>query len=423
VESPVAVSAAVASLTANTTYHFRISATNAGGPSKGADETFKTLPNAPTVVTKPASSITQTTATLNATVNPNGGEVSECKLEYGTTEAYGQSATCTPSPGSVESPVAVSAAVASLTANTTYHFRISATNAGGPSKGADETFKTLSSCTAEGFCASLSSYESSEVKLGTPNAVAIDPTSGDLWVAESAQDRVLEFNSQRKYLRQFGSEGSGNGQFMGIAGIATNSSGDVYVADAANNRVQEFSSEGAYIRQFAAYKVSAIAVDSEGNVWVDQMSLPGGHIQEFSSTGVLLSQFGSAGNETGELELAFGLSFSGGHLYVAELGRVQEFSSSGGFIRVFDERGSGNGKSNFPFGIATDPTTGDLYVSETGADRVQKFSPEGSFIATFGSPGSGVGQFSDPQGLAVGSSGTIYVADSGNHRVQEWVLP
>ena len=125
------MSAAVTGLTANTTYHFRISATNAGGTSKGSDETFKTLPNAPTVVTKAASSITQTTATLNATVNPNGGEVSECKFEYGTTESYGSDRVVLASlPGSGTSPVAVSAAVTGLTANTTYHFRISATNAG-----------------------------------------------------------------------------------------------------------------------------------------------------------------------------------------------------------------------------------------------------------------------------------------------------
>jgi hypothetical protein len=142
-ESPVAVSAALGGLSANTTYHFRIVATNAGGPSlPGADQTFTTLPDAPTVETKTASSITQTAATLNAIVNPNGGSVSDCKLEYGSSASYGSSVSCTPSPGSGNSAVAVSASLGSLGANTTYHFRIVATNPGGKSEGADQSFTT-----------------------------------------------------------------------------------------------------------------------------------------------------------------------------------------------------------------------------------------------------------------------------------------
>jgi phosphodiesterase/alkaline phosphatase D-like protein len=143
--SPVPVSAPLTSLAANTTYHFRISATSTGGTSKGSDEAFRTLPAVPAVVTKAASSVTETTASLNATVNPNGGEVTECRLEYGATIAYGSVASCNPSPGSVSGAVAVSEAVTGLAANTTYHFRISATNAGGTSKGADEAFTTLPS--------------------------------------------------------------------------------------------------------------------------------------------------------------------------------------------------------------------------------------------------------------------------------------
>jgi hypothetical protein len=103
-------------------------------------EVWENLP--PAVVTGAASSITATTATLNATVNPNGSEVSACKLEYGTTTSYGSSAPCTPSPGSGENPVAVSASVTGLTSGTTYHFRVSATNAGGTSQGSDGTFQT-----------------------------------------------------------------------------------------------------------------------------------------------------------------------------------------------------------------------------------------------------------------------------------------
>src|SRR5205807_728815 len=102
------------------------------------------IPPAPaTVKTEAASSVAQTQATLNATVNPNGSEVTECKLEYSTTTAYGSSAPCAPAPGSGSSAVSVSAAITTLTANTTYHFRISATNAGGTSTGADQTLKTL----------------------------------------------------------------------------------------------------------------------------------------------------------------------------------------------------------------------------------------------------------------------------------------
>ena len=111
--------------------------TSTGGPTY----TYVTLP--PTVEAKPASALTQTSATLNGTVNPEGGEVSKCVAEYGTTTAYGSSAPCSSLPGSGSSPVAVSASVTGLTANTTYHFRISATNPGGTSTSTDETFKTL----------------------------------------------------------------------------------------------------------------------------------------------------------------------------------------------------------------------------------------------------------------------------------------
>ena len=140
--SPVEVSAAAVLLAANTEYHFRISAKNAIATSKGTDLTFKTPPDPPTVVTIPASSVTQTTATLNATVNPQGGEVSNCEVEYGTTITYGSSVPCSILPGSGSGPVAVSASVSGLTPNTIYHFRVSATNPGGTKKGPDQTFKT-----------------------------------------------------------------------------------------------------------------------------------------------------------------------------------------------------------------------------------------------------------------------------------------
>ncbi len=425
--SPVAVSASVSGLTANTTYHFRISATNAGGTSSGSDETLKTPPNPPAVVTTAASEVKQTTATLNATVNPSGGNVEKCEFEYGETNSYGKTASCSSLPGSGTSPVAVSASVAGLTANTTYHFRISATNPSGTSKGSDETVKTLPNCNGEGYCATFTTPGNIEGSLKEPEALAVDP-SGNTWVADSGHDRVIEFNSAHEYLRQFGSEGTAEGQFEGIRGIAANSEGDVYVSDYGNDRVQEFSPTGAFIRKFASkgtekgqlLEPTGIAVDASGNVWV--LSSFGIPVQEFSSTGAYISSFGTQGSGSGQIQGAAALAVSGGNLYISEWSnqRIQEFSTAGSFVRAFDEAGSGTGKSKLPWGIAAEPSTGDLYVSEVGNDRVQQFSPSGAFIAAFGSEGHGAGQLSQPKGIAVSSTGAIMIADTANNRIEQW---
>ena len=93
-------------------------------------------------MTGAASSLTGTSAVLNATVNPGGAEVTACSFEYGTTTSYSSRVSCSTPPGAGESPVAVSAPVTGLNASTTYHFRIVATNSGGPAFGADQTFTT-----------------------------------------------------------------------------------------------------------------------------------------------------------------------------------------------------------------------------------------------------------------------------------------
>jgi hypothetical protein len=141
--SPVAVSASVAGLAAAATYHFRVSAADSSGTGYGSDETFQTPPNPPAAVTGAASTVGEGDATLNATVNPNGGPLSVCRFEYGTSSAYGSSVPCGASGQDGDSPVAVSGAVVGLTADTTYHFRVLASNAGGASDGGDKTFRTL----------------------------------------------------------------------------------------------------------------------------------------------------------------------------------------------------------------------------------------------------------------------------------------
>jgi hypothetical protein len=97
----------------------------------------------PTVTAGSASEVTPKVATLSATVNPDEENVTACEFEYGTTIAYGKTMPCSSLPGSGGTPVTVSASLSGLTADTTYHFRVSATNAAGTNTGEDATFTTL----------------------------------------------------------------------------------------------------------------------------------------------------------------------------------------------------------------------------------------------------------------------------------------
>src|SRR5207302_1633048 len=142
----VAVSAAISGLAENTTYHHRIVANNAGATAESADETFKTTstPVKATVKTEPASSLAPTGATLNAGVNPNGFEVTECIFEYGTSKIGRASCRGRPTPGSGTTNVAVSAAISGRAENNTHHTRIAPNNAAETAEAAHETFKTTS---------------------------------------------------------------------------------------------------------------------------------------------------------------------------------------------------------------------------------------------------------------------------------------
>lgn len=99
---------------------------------------------APVVVTQAASNVASTSATLNGTVNPEGAATTY-QFEYGTTTAYGSVSPASPgSAGSGISAVPEAANITGLTATTTYHYRLNATNVTGTTHGSDQTFATTS---------------------------------------------------------------------------------------------------------------------------------------------------------------------------------------------------------------------------------------------------------------------------------------
>ncbi len=81
--------------------------------------------------------------------------------------------------------------------------------------------------------------------------------------------------------------------------------------------------------------------------------------------------------------------------------------------------GAGDGQFTTPALIAVGPD-GSVYVADTGNQRVEKFDANGAFLLAFGSAGAGNGQFSGPSGVAVGPDGSVYVTDTGNNRVERF---
>ncbi len=249
------------------------------------------------------------------------------------------------------------------------------------------------------------------VELKEPEGVAI---SGEkMWVTNSGANRIEEFSTGGTYALEFGSVGTGNGQFKKPGSVAIDPKGNIWVLDTGNNRVQEFSPTGEYTRQFGSegtgngqFKTPhSIAVDSKEDVWVTDTG--NNRVQEFSSTGTYIRQFSAFG------PLGIGVD-SGGHEWVALLGVVEEFSSTGEKLGKFITGGINDG-------VVVD-STGNVWVTDSGKDHVQEFAPAtGEKLNQFGTEGTGSGQFKTPGTLAIGAGGQIWVADTRNNRIQQFL--
>ena len=94
-------------------------------------------------MTGEASDVTETSATLSATVNPEGEEVQTCALEYGTGPALGTAVACPSAPGAGLEPVGVAIQLTGLAPGTTYFYRVTAKSPGGEEVGEVASFTTV----------------------------------------------------------------------------------------------------------------------------------------------------------------------------------------------------------------------------------------------------------------------------------------
>jgi DNA-binding beta-propeller fold protein YncE len=211
------------------------------------------------------------------------------------------------------------------------------------------------------------------------------------------------------YVGQLGGGGSAPGSFSNIQGVALDPvSGDLFVADQGNNRVQRITPAGDPVAQWNELSsgIAGVAVDAANDrVYVTE---------QWSNT---VAVFDTSGASLGELTPGSGwgavnsvaVDPGTGVVYVTDSANnlVQVFDATGASLDSFGGAGSGDGEFSGPTGVAVDPTTHDVYVIDSGNSRIERFSAAG---VTF------VESISDPNGLlAVAvdpANGDLYVGES-----------
>jgi sugar lactone lactonase YvrE len=174
----------------------------------------------------------------------------------------------------------------------------------------------------------------------------------------------------------FGSQGSGNGQFQGPTGVAVQqSSGNVFVIDSGNARVEKFSPTGSFISAFGQGRLSfprGIATDSLGKVYVGDAGT--NVVVKFDANGNFVSTIDGTSAPQGHFQSLAGIAVDqANNLWVADAGtaNVIEFDSKGKFVRQWnDSHGS-------PSAIAVDSARNAVYLTTFSA--TERWSLSGNY--------------------------------------------
>lgn len=260
-------------------------------------------------------------------------------------------------------------------------------------------------------------------QLERPGGVAID-ASGNIWTADTTNNRILEYSPAGKVIREVKSAGGAFTQLNGPRGIAIAPNGTVWVADYGNKRLVAFNFQGSFIREVSQIPNGSskelegpysVAVAGDGSVWVSDIVAH--RLRHFSETGTYL---GTAPSST--LASVDGLAIdSYGNLWATEYesNKVYEFDSTGHFKFSFGGEGTGNGQFKGILYLAIAPS-GNLFAVDSSNNRIQEFRPDGTFLRTFGTTGAANNQLSEPRGVAVAPGNVLIVGDAGNHRLARW---
>ena len=417
--------------------------------------------SAPTVIATAASAITASGATLNSNVTANGGAtVTERGFVYAKT-----SNDATPTFAEVNGTTVIkevvtgttgafTKALTGLIANTGFSYVSYAINSVGTTESSIETFTTINTPPTFTSTAITSVNEGDTYSYAiTTNdvdgdAVSVTATTKPSWLTIHTNVEVSTLAGSDRG----DSDGTGtSAQFSYPKGIAIDPSGNVYVADTDSHKIRKITPAGV-VSTFAGSSYGfadgtgtaaqfqtpyGITADASGNVYVADTGnqkirkiTPAGVVSTFAG-----SSFGFAdGTGTAaQFKNPYGVAVdASGNVYVADNSNhiIRKITPAGvvstfaGSSYGFADGTATAAKFYNPRGVAVD-ASGNVYVADYGNRKIRKITPAGVVSTLAGSTagdvdGTGTSvQFSSPGGITVDTSGNVYVADSGNHKIRK----
>lgn len=285
-------------------------------------------------------------------------------------------------------------------------------------------------------------YRNASDQFSNPQSVCVDQYTGEIYVSDSFNHRIMKFDDDGQLLDSYGGIGGpyGYGTALGFFAypkqVTVNDLGFVYVADYGNSRVVcRDPVTGAFVLAAAVASPWGVAIGENNRLYVSSWS--DNSIKVYQN-GLLVNSWNGEGSLGGKLnkpsELKFGTYQGQDALFVADCGnnKVQIYSPSGTYLGQLgacgiDPLGDYNenkesGGMLLPYGIAV-AGNGNIIVSDSSHKCMRVYDSEGNLLETWGTMSNTEGNFFSPMGCDIDQiTGRLYVADGVLERVQ-WFNP
>ena len=253
-------------------------------------------------------------------------------------------------------------------------------------------------------------------KFGYLNDVAVGP-NGEVVIVDRGNNSVVLLNDKLKLLEVIG-QGSGNSRLVNPYGVAVTDD-VIAVSDWGKHQVKKYSLQGELLSVIGCYGnknghfsiPKGLAFNKNKVLYV--VDTYNYRVQAFQQDNKFAFSFGNRGVNPGQFQYPVRIAIDhNNNILVTDrhANCIVMFTQSGEFIRTVN--------SYKPYAIAISPT-GYLITSHHGDDnKIRVWSDTYQCIKMFGKRGSKQGKFDDIRGMTIDSSGTIYVTELANQRLQ-----